>query len=132
MKKIFLGLLMFIMLTPSLACAMPVCADEAQAAAIEQPCAGHVSHHESGKDNKTGKVNLLQDCMGVDLQMADSVFAKKPDTQNSINLAALINHDQLPAWPPAKAAGIRGPPPDWSDLSRSRPYILLITQRFRI
>lgn len=128
MRNFFFSLLILVMFTPSLACAMPVCSDEAQAAATEKPCAGH----ESGKNGKTDTVIFLQDCMNIDLQTADSVSAKKLDTQNSISLAALVKHNSLPAWPPAEAAGIRGPPPDWPDLSRSRPPILLTTQRFRI
>lgn len=123
---------MLVMLTPSLACAMPVCADKVQAAAIEQPCAGHGGHHESGEE-PAGKLALLKDCMGVDLQVADNLTAIK-----SLDFAKDAPFDIGKVVYPAKkliASGVfgnRGPPPDWPQLSQVQPPILLTTQRLRI
>lgn len=128
--------MMLVMLAPSLACAMPVCADEAQAAATEQPCAEHHAGHDtgSGKDSSSPPkgINFLIDCMGVDLQTADSASVQKPDIQAGPVFAAVINTD-VPVIPaPAQSSEIRGPPPDWPDFLQTQPSILLTTQRFRI
>lgn len=121
------------MLMPSLACAMPVCSDKAQAApTMEQPCPDHLPHHDSENKDKTGKLNLLQDCMGVDMQTADSVSAKKPDTQQNTISFAVLSNDSPSTWLLGATAGIRGPPHNGSNPLRSQPPILLITQRFRI
>lgn len=136
MKKSLAVIMMLIMLTPSLACAMPVCADKAQAAATEQPCAEHHAGHDtgSGKDSSSSPkgINFLIDCMGVDLQTADSASVQKPDIQAGPVFAAVINTD-VPVIPaPVQSSEIRGPPPDWPALSQAQPSILLTTQRFRI
>ena len=126
--------MMLIMLTPSLACAMPVCADEAQAAATEQPCAGHSGHHDSGKkaDTGKGKVNLLKDCMGLDLQVADAPVLKKADTGPSLSFIIISDTSALSIRASRDTGGIRGPPPDGLFLSQTQPSIILITQRFLI
>lgn len=136
MRKFLAAILMLVMLTPSLACAMPVCADKAQAAAMEQPCAEHHTGHDtdSGKDSSSSSqgVNFLIDCMGVDLQTADGVAVQKPDIQAGPVFAALAMND-VPVVPvPAEHSEIRGPPPDWPLFSQAQPSILLTTQRFRI
>lgn len=132
-RKFLVALLMLVMFTPSLACAMPICADEAQAAAVERPCAGHRNHSDSEKKSPVGKVNLLKDCMGVDLQVADDAASVKiPDLKKDI-----IFDDGLVAYsakirPAAVVIEIRGPPPGWPDPSRIQPSLILTTQRFRI
>lgn len=136
MKKFLAVIMMLVMLTPSLACAMPICADEAQAAATEQPCAEHHAGHDtdSGKESSSSPkgVNFLIDCMGVDLQTADSASVQKPDIQAGLIFSAVINTD-VPVIPaPAQSSEIRGPPPDWLALSQTQPSILLTTQRLRI
>lgn len=122
---------MLVMLTPSLACAMPICADGKQAAKIEQqPCAEH--HSGSQKDESKEKVRLLIDCMGVDLQVTDSqADLKTPDTHQDVIVYALID-DVLLSQPDYTGSRIRGPPPDWHSRSETHPSIILMTQRFRI
>lgn len=132
MKKFLAVIMMLVMLTPSLACAMPVCADEAQAAATEQPCAEHHPGHESSDKKDTGKVNFLLDCMGVDLQKADTASLDKPDLKADPVIYALAADIVTSPLAHADSSTIRGPPPDWSALSRTQPSILLTTQRFRI
>lgn len=123
--------MMLVMLTPSLACAMPVCTDSKQAVKTEQnPCAGH--HSNSQKDESKGKVRLLIDCMGVNLQAADSnTDFKKPDTQSDIIVYVLANETLL-SQPDYSVSKIRGPPPDWPSISQTHPSILLTAQRFRV
>ena len=121
---------MLVMLTPSLACAMLVCADSKQAVKTEQPpCAGH--HSGSRKAESSGKIMLLIDCMGMDLQVADSnADFKKPDTQGDVIVYALANETLL-SQPDYIVSKIRGPPPDWPSISQTQPSILLTAQRFR-
>lgn len=136
MKKFLAVIMMLVMLTPSLACAMPVCADEAQAAATEQPCAEHHAGHDtgSGKDSSSlpNGISFLIDCMGVDLQTADSASIQKPDIQTGPVFAVVINTDVSVIPGPRRVAKSGGPAPDWSALSQAQPSILLTTQRFRI
>ena len=133
MRKVILRLLMLIMLTPSLACAMPVCAEQTGQAAEETqpPCAEH--HPGGSSDSKEDtKVKFLLDCMGVDLQKADTASIDKPILKVAMDgyiLAALVPTASIPY----KAVGIiRGPPPDWPVLSQTYPPIFLTTQRIRI
>lgn len=133
MRKFLLSFLMLIMLTPSLACAMPICADPVEAAATEQPCAGHTSHGESKKEDQSGKVMLLKDCMGLELQVADSAASiQKPDLVKAIPFILAADIQTVPFWTVSDNTGIRGPPPDWPGHSQTRPSILLTTQRLRI
>lgn len=125
---------MLVMLTPSLACAMPICADSPKT-----PQPGHspcVEHYASPEDTqKSGdssdKVNLLIDCMGVDLQTADDqADIKKYDVTD---IVAYVSADEsLASQPDFINSKIRGPPPDWLARSETHPPIILTTQRFRI
>ncbi len=134
MRKLLVTILMLVMLTPSLACAMPICADEAQAAAVEQPCAGHSGHHQSSeKKEPVGKVNFLKDCMGVDLQVADDAASVKvPDLKKDTPFDDSLVAYPAKIWPAVAAIEIRGPPPDWLAFLLTQPSILLTTQRLRI
>ena len=136
MKKFLAVIMMLVMLMPSLACAMPVCADKAQVTAPEQPCAEHHPGHDTGNGKDSSPppkgINFLIDCMGVDLQTADNATVQKPDIQAGPVFAAIIIRD-VPVVPaPVDHREIRGPPPDWPDLLQAQPSILLTTQRFRI
>jgi len=64
MKKILLGFMTLLMLTPVLACGMAFCPTMASAAE-DQPC------HESGDMGESSAPMLAIDCMGVDLFQAD-------------------------------------------------------------
>lgn len=126
-----LSFMMLVMLTPSLACAMPVCADGRQdIKTAQKPCAEH--HSDPQKDESKGKVRLLIDCMGVNLQVADSnTDFKKPDTQSDVIVYMLVNETLL-SQPDYIVSKIRGPPPDWLSRPETHPPIILTTQRFRI
>lgn len=130
MKKLLAAILMFAMLTPSLACAMPVCADEVRTAAVVQPCAAHDGHHNGSKEEPLGKVNLLKDCMGIDLQVADNaVSIKAPDFNKDISFDVAVVPAEV--WTSRAVIGNRGPPPNRPEYSPPRPSIILTTQRFR-
>lgn len=122
---------MLVMLTPSLACAMPICAEGKQAVKTEQPpCAEH--HSGSRKDESGGKVKLLIDCMGVDLQTADShTDLKKPDIRND-NIVYALADEILLSQADYIVSKIRGPPPDRISYAETHPSIILTTNRFRI
>jgi hypothetical protein len=111
---------------------MPMCADEAQSAKAELPCADHAPHHGDQKSGQSGKVNLLLDCMGVDLQKADTASLDKPDLKIGFVAYTLVDESASDFIVNTDAGTIRGPPPDWPALSRTQPSILLTTQRFRI
>jgi len=114
---------MLIMFTPSLACAMSFCPMQ-KAQAADMPC------HQSG-DDKTKAPMMFKDCMGVDLFQQDVSHDFQPDQSlekveyvwagllSDISLAPNSSHD------------IRGPP-DWPDILRLNPSIILTTQRLRI
>lgn len=128
MKKFLATLIMLVMLTPSLVCAMPVCSEPAKAAAVEQPCAGHVNNAESKKE----QVNFLQDCTGVDLQMASAPSIEKPDTYKDFIFTA-FDVPAMSAWSFGEAVGMRGPPPfEWRQVSQSHLPVFLTTQRIRV
>jgi hypothetical protein len=134
MKKMLFGILVFLMLTPSLACAMPVCFDKAEAAKANQPCAGHASEHHGDKSEPKGKkAGLMADCMGVDFQKADTASLEKPDLKSD-SVVYMAGGTDVVIEPMAHtdAGTIRGPPPDWPALSQTQPSILLTTQRLRI
>lgn len=132
MKRFWYSFLVLIMLTPSLACAMPACAPKAkEVAAVSQPCADYHPGHESGK-KETGKGNLLLDCMGVDLQKADTVSLDKPDLKKDFFVYTPTDDPLAGQITLTDAGSIRGPPPDWPSLHETQPSILLTTQRLRI
>ena len=132
MRKFLFSFLILLMLTPSLACAMPSCVKGAKAEmSSSQPCAEHHPGHESGK-KETGKVNLLLDCMGVDMQKADTASIDKPDLKKDFVVYALANDAPVIQVLHTDEGTIRGPPPDWPNLHETQPSLILTTQRFRI
>lgn len=122
---------MFLMLMPSLACAMPLCAGGKQAETMHQPCANHQTGHHKGK-KETGKINLLVNCMGVDMQQADMTRISKPDLKTDfvvyVPVTDIVSHQIAHTG----AGSIRAPPPDWPDLYETQPSLILTTQRLRI
>ncbi len=128
MRQLLLGLLMLVMFTPSLVCAMPIC-NAAVSAKSPLHCAGHMA----AQNKKTsGKLTFMSDCMGVDIQKADTANLEKPDLKSEP--AVYASADTLA---PATITGretnaISGPPHDWPALSQTQPSILLTTQRLRI
>lgn len=134
MRKILLGLLMLVMLTPALACgAAMICVKQAQASqpAEEAPCHGQ-KQQDSG-DNVQTALMLFKDCTGVDLAKSDSgpATVKKPELQKSFGVMAWIDFAADTGFDLSATYQIRGPPPDFSGIATSPP-ILLTTRRFRI
>lgn len=128
-------MLILLMLTPSLACAMPACEAKAEGSAVASlPCAEHHSGRNSdNKDEESGKVNLLIDCMGVDMQKADTATnLNKSDVKNDFITYPLVADIAANRFLPADTGVIRGPPPDWPTLSQTQPSILLTTRRIRV
>lgn len=151
MRKILLSFLMLIMLTPSLACAMPVCA--APAAAAKAQCAAHAEHmsmahnadagedhggmnhnsHAGKQEKQSSSGMLMKDCMGVELQKADnSPSIYKPDISKDAPVILAFNVQPVSVWTLDDVRGIRGPPPEWPSHSQTKPSIILTTQRLRI
>ncbi len=132
MRLLLTSFLLLLILTPSLACAMPTCADDKQQVeAKNQPCADR--HSEHGKDNKdSSTVNFVVDCMGVDMQLADTTSLDKPDFKTDVVIYAfaadVLNNPLIQT----KADTIRGPPPDLLSRYETQPSIILTTQRYRI
>ena len=75
---------------------------------------------------------LFKDCAKADLfKSGDLASVKKPDA-GKMFIAGWVAAT-TPAYDLTRPAShaIRGPPPDWPELSRTRPSILQITQRLR-
>lgn len=133
MRKFLYSLLILLMLMPSLACAMPTCGPKAEeSAAATLPCAEHHPGHETDDKKENGKVNLLIDCMGVDMQKADTASLDKLDIKKDLIVYTLVADAAVSRFAPTDVGTIRGPPPDWPVLSQTQPSILLTTQRLRI
>ena len=122
MKNLTLGILMLIMLTPSLACAMAFCP-------MQKTEASEMSCHES---NDNGNILMLAlDCMGVDLFQKDVSNDINPDqSTEKIDLVWIDLQNQTSAQL-RSAHEIRGPP-ERLDIAQTRPSIILTTQRLRI
>lgn len=134
MRAVLLSFLMLLMLTPSLACAMPVCAEPAQAAATKTPpCADHMDHHGDKKEKKSSSTMLMKDCMGLELQVSDNgPVIHKPDVSKDLSFSVVTAILPPTLCTPGDTGVIRGPPPDWPSHALAQPSILLTTQRLRI
>ncbi len=130
MRQFALAFLTFLIVVPSLACAMPVCKDEAAAA---QPChpTSHEQQSEAEADTADG-VMLLVDCMTVDLFAQDTASTNlQPDQSVDTLDFAWADITATHGFEPRNINAIRGPPITDSATSPSRP-LYLTTQRFRI
>ena len=120
MKHFLLGLMVVLVLTPVLACAMPFCPTQVNAAK-EQPC-----HQANSNDGPM----LVLDCMGVDLFQQDVSNDIQPDLSvDTIDYAwadSVIRY----SFKSSHSNDIRGPPEQSGPLSRRS--IILTTQRLRI
>lgn len=123
MKSYVLGLLMLIMLTPSLACAMTVCPMQAAQSGTNMSC------HDVQDSVKAPM--LVMDCLGVDLFQQDVNNDFQPD--QSIEKIDYVWADLFnnAGFEPNSMHDIRGPP-EWLDIPRLKPSIILTTQRLRI
>lgn len=136
MRKFFIHLLMLLMLTPGLVCGPFMAAGKGQAAVMQMPdmpdCHGMamVKDVDSKKSPDEHGTMLFKDCAKVDLFSADHTVLKKPD-MGKMFFIAWADMPSQPYFTPANFHAIRGPPPDWPDISQTKPSIILTTQRFR-
>jgi len=129
MRKFIFSFLVVLMLTPSLACAMPTCASDAGVTA-EQPCADH-NQNNGVNSTKADSVDFLLDCMGVDLQQADATVLSAPNLETTDVVYPFSLNVALVQFEGKDALTIRGPPDRISLLEPKTP-IFQTTQRFRI
>lgn len=138
MKKFLLGLLMFVMLTPGLACGPFMASAKAAQATQSMPiadmpdCKGMgMATDSQKKPSDSGNHVFFKDCSKTDLFSVDHVDLKKPDLSGKVLFLAWATMPPEYNFKPADDNAIRGPPPDWPNLSETQPSILLTTQRFR-
>lgn len=132
MKQFFGAFLALLMLMPSLACAMPVCAQSLKSSAsIEKPCHDHEASQESGKQ-KSDHIRFVIDCMGVDLQKADTAHFEKADLRTVLIDLPFIDNALTSQNSDYRPQIIRGPPPDRFAGDQDHSSIILTTQRLRI
>ena len=127
---------MLIMLTPSLACAMPACAEPAQAAKpmamSDMPCPS-MDHQGKTKEKESSSGMLMKDCLGLELLVVDNgPVIHKPDASKDVAVILALNIGPVTAWTLDNVRTIRGPPPDWPSHFQTQPSIILTTQRLRI
>ena len=130
MKKLALTFLTLLMVMPSLVCGMALCPmQSAQAAEIGAdkpvPC-----HEQSQEDTDSG-VMLMQDCMGVDLQKADSTSIDISDLETDFVIYASLNDVLATQLTRIESNAIRGPPLKLDIASTGLP-VYQTTQRFRL
>lgn len=90
-------------------------------------------HQQGGnKPQPGGKgVMLYNDCAKADLSAVDGDALKKPDQGSVKFFVAWADVAPITGIELVSDHSIRAPPPEWRGLSRTRPSILLTTQRFR-
>ena len=124
MRKIFLGFMALLMLTPVLACAMTFCPSQAEAATPEMPC------HEPDKPSTP---MLALDCMGIDLfqqDFNDTAFLidqTVDKTDMPWIVMASVHKAQTSSF-----KSIRAPPFDPFEHMQTAPPPLITTQRIRL
>ena len=125
MRKILLGFMTLLMLTPVMTCAMAFCPMQSAHAGEQKPC------HQS-KDSKKDGPMLALDCMGVNLFQQDAQ-ADVPQPQASVDIIHFAWADLTADYnfQPTTVHFIRGPPFN-TERPQSQPSIILTTQRFRI
>lgn len=127
MRRLFATFLTFLVLLPSLVCAMPVC-PMSQPVDLEMPCHGQMNNDRVNLD----ALMILQDCTGVDFQVAEKgpSVGVNDKGYDAFDHAAVIvdtkNWSILASKSPPRA------PPLRRISLQFEPSIVLITQRFRI
>ena len=127
MRRLFTTFLTFLVLLPSLACAMPVCSTS-EPVESQMPCHDQMDNDQINLD----KLMTLQDCMGVDFQVAENGpnLGLSDKSKNTFDQVAAIvdtyNWSILASKSPPRA------PPLKRISLQFEPSIILSTQRFRI
>ena len=135
MRRLFTTFLTFLVLLPSLACAMPVCATS-EPVESQMPCHDQMDNDQINLDKLMAlqdcKLMTLQDCMGVDFQVAENGpnLGLSDKSKNTFDQVAAIvdayNWSILASKSPPRA------PPLKRISLQFEPSIILSTQRFRI
>lgn len=125
MKRVFVTFLAFLVILPSLACAMPVCA-MSQPVSPQMPCHDQMDEGQGDLDS----IMLLQDCMGIDIQVAETIPEWNSKDQSGFDISSAIVIADFSAIFSVQ----RSPraPPLQQHLFPAEPSIVLTTQRFRI
>lgn len=127
MRKFLASFMVFALLASTIICG---CGHEAQADSGAKASHSH-EHDEADQDHKGS--TLDEDCQKTDMQLPAYVSFDKPDLKTSFYLDfALVDQKVLWQNDANPHHDIRGPPPDWPELSQNQPSILLTTQRLRI
>lgn len=128
MRSFLATVMMFVMLTPGLACAKTMCAnmDAMATQGEDMPCHGEMADMDSDP-----AVMIAIDCAKVDLASADPVPTIKAPADTAQLVLAFWAAEQLHGLQIADARFIRGPP-DKGFSHSSYPSIFLNTQRIRI
>ena len=130
MRRIMLGFMTLLMLTPVLTCVMAFCPMESAQAAEPKPC--HQSE-EAQKDGQQSGPMFALDCMGIDLFQTDAqADIVQPDL--SIDHIDFVWADITANYDFLLTSGhfIRGPPFDTSPPHFNNHDLYLTTQRLRI
>ncbi|HVY13128.1 MAG TPA: hypothetical protein VHB73_06155 [Alphaproteobacteria bacterium] len=129
MKKALLILCAFLMLTPGLACAMPMC----QPSASHAPSVTeHCDHNHAGGQHSHGPM-LNGECAKVDLQVStDHPTVKAPSFSSIVFYDTALNDGLEQGFRLARFKAIRGPPPDWPGLATLSQNTFRATARIRI
>jgi hypothetical protein len=124
MENFILSLLVFVMLTPGLACAQFM-GHQKPFMAKEMPCR---PDHEKSPDVGAA---FFKDCAKIDLQHADNApLLKKPDIAKVF--FPFVYAQRLGNSLSSVGLAIRGPPLGRLSASETHPPILLYSQRLRI
>lgn len=133
MREIVHYILIVLIVTPSLVCAMPCSKNDLDSQnAVEQTCLDHKPEPTQQNRVVTGEIMLLIDCMNLDLQQTQSnIQIEKPDNNTFLSIAWFFYDDLLYRLNYVEALKIRRPP-SWIYDIRLSPPLILTTQRFRI
>lgn len=127
-------LLMLLMVMPGLACGPFMGLAKAQAAQMSS-MPGMEDCEDMGVEGQNKAPNgshiFFKDCAKTDLHGTSHTSLEKPDLGGKVFFAAWAAATPDHSFAPAGFHAIRGPPPDWPDLSKTHPAILLTTQRIR-
>ena len=133
MRTFLTTLLLFLMVMPGTPCGLFVASKVK--ADVNPMLASMPDCPEMGNKDGTYKSDgpiFFKDCLHIDLQTADNHTSFDQSLLGSDVITLAVADVPRPMiFSQEKSHEIRGPPPDWPDLSQTQPPILLTTQRIR-
>lgn len=133
MRNCFIAFLMLLMVTPSLVCAMSFSSKET--AAKMSPCPMHPNANIQIKNStdKSKKIMLAIDCMGVNLYSVDTATIDNIDLK-SVDKPLFVTFSIKSKIKKiiALSGASRGPPATWPSPAEMKIPTLYSTQRYRI